>query len=89
MAEAMDDYGTERKVFRLPVTLEAPRERLRIAVPSASVDFLSQLIAERQHLPPQRERRRAPVGEAVTAYDRGARIAVRRMPAGYRTTIVT
>jgi len=85
----MDENGTERRLFRLPVAIEPPRERLKLATPSASVDFLSQLIAERQHLPPQRERRRAPVGEAVNAYDRGARIAVRRMPAGYRTTIVT
>lgn len=85
----MDDNGTERKIFRLPVTLEAPHERLRVATPSPSVDFLSQLIAERHHLPPQRERRRAPVGEAVNAYANGGRIAVRRVPAGYRTTIVT
>ncbi len=38
---------------------------------------------------PQRERRRAPVGQAVDAYANGSKIAVRRMPAGYRTTIVT
>lgn len=85
----MDDNGTQRKVFRLPMVIEPPRARLKLANTPASVDFLSQLIAERQHLPIQREGRRAPVGEAVNAYDRGARIAVRRMPAGYRTTIVT
>jgi hypothetical protein len=84
----MDDDGTERKVFRLPTALDLPRERLRVTPPAQS-DFVSQLIAERQHLPPQRERRRAPVVEAVNAYDRGARIAARRMPAGYRKTIVT
>jgi hypothetical protein len=85
----MDENGTENKVFRLPVAIEPPRVRLKLVTPSASADFLSQLIAERQHLPPQRERRRAPVGEAVNAYADGGRIAVRRMPAGYRTTIVT
>jgi len=84
----MDDDGTERRVFRLPTALDLPRERLRV-LPLAQSDFISQLIAERQHLPPQRERRRAPVVEAVNAYDRGSRIAARRMPAGYRKTIVT
>lgn len=85
----MDENGTAKKVFSLPVPAEAPRQRLRLATPDASVDFLSQLIAEHQHLPPQRERRRAPVGEAVDAYANGGKIAVRRMPAGYRKTIVT
>lgn len=85
----MDRNGTDRKVFRLPALLDAPRERLTIVHAPASVDFISQLIAQRQHLPVQRERRRAPVGEAVSAYAKGSRIAVRRMPAGYRTTIVT
>jgi len=84
----MDDNGTERKVFRLPEVLDLPRERLRVSPPAQS-DFVSQLIAERQHLPPQRDRRGAPVVEAVSAYDKGARIATRRMPAGYRKTIVT
>jgi hypothetical protein len=77
------DNRTERKVFKLPAVLEAPRERLSLPVPVSSTDFLSQLIAER---PTQRKAR---VNEAVTAYDRGARITVRRMPAGYRKTIVT
>ncbi|MDB5539885.1 MAG: hypothetical protein JWQ89_1612 [Devosia sp.] len=85
----MDENGTDKRVFRLPVVLDAPRERLKPANTPASVDFLSQLIAERQHLPPQRERRRVAVGEAVDAYANGGKIAVRRVPAGYRTTIVT
>jgi hypothetical protein len=87
--DAMDGNGTEQKVFKLPVLLEAPRERVRLAQAAASVDFLSQLIAERQRLPPQRERRRASLGVAVDAYANGGKIAVRRVPAGYRTTIVT
>jgi len=88
-AEAMDANGTEKKVFRLPPVLEAPRERLTLVHTPAHADFLSQLIAERQDLAPQRESHRAPVGEAVDAYANGSRIAVRRVPAGYRTTIVT
>ena len=77
------DNKTERKVFKLPAVLETPRERLGLPAITSGTDFLSQLIADR---PAQRHTR---VNEAVTAYDRGARIAVRRMPAGYRKTIVT
>jgi hypothetical protein len=49
--------------------------------------FLSQLIAERHHLSTQRAKRQAPVVEALRTYDAGGRIAVRRMPPGYRTKI--
>ncbi len=55
---------------------------------SVSSVFLSQLIAERHNLSPQREKRRAPVDQAVSAYHQGAQIAVRRLPQGYRKTIV-
>lgn len=64
----------------------APRPSLARAMPRAA--FLSQLIAERQHLAPQRQRRRAPLGVAMDSYRTGASIAVRRLPAGYRTTLV-
>ncbi|HEX4296696.1 MAG TPA: hypothetical protein VHZ56_01615 [Devosia sp.] len=56
----------------------------RLAAPAT---FLSQLIAERDHLAPQRARRRAPVGEALRSYAVGGRIAVRRLPPGYRMSI--
>ena len=46
--------------------------------------FLSQLIAERHHLATQRAKRQAPVGEALRTYDAGGKIAVRRLPPGYR-----
>ncbi len=85
----MDDSGTTKQVFTLPVAEQPPRERLMLAHPSAHADFLSQLIAARQALPTQRERRRAPVHQAVDAYANGSKITVRRMPAGYRKTIVT
>jgi len=67
----------------------APRDRLRLAHAAPHADFVSQLIAERQHLPPQRARRRAGMHEALAAYDSGAHIADRRIPPGYRKTIVT
>jgi hypothetical protein len=75
----MKSRRVQRRVFRVPVAPPAPRDLLRI-VPPATADFLSQQLVEP---------RPAAVREAVTAYDRGARMAVRRMPAGYRTTIVT
>jgi hypothetical protein len=49
--------------------------------------FLSQLIAERHHLAPQREKRQVPVGLALRTYDAGGKIAVRRLPPGYRMSI--
>lgn len=49
--------------------------------------FLSQLIAERHHLATQRARRQAPVAEVLRTYDAGGRIAVRRLPPGYRMAI--
>jgi hypothetical protein len=49
--------------------------------------FVSQLIAERHHLATQRAKRQAPVVEALRTYDAGGRIAVRRLPPGYRMTV--
>ncbi|AKR57404.1 hypothetical protein GCM10011321_37170 [Youhaiella tibetensis] len=70
----------------LPVATQARAERPSLARTSSDVSFLSQMIAERQRLPQQRDKRRAPVGEAVGAYATGINRAVRRMPAGYRHT---
>jgi hypothetical protein len=68
---------------QLPVVIERPQRRLNPrAQPKAA--FLSQLIAERYHLATQRTRRQAPVAEALRSYDAGERIAIRRLPAGYR-----
>lgn len=50
--------------------------------------FLSQLIAERHHLAPQRARRRASTPTAIGAYVRGVHIADRRIPAGWRTSFL-
>lgn len=85
----MDQDATSGGKTSLVGNGATPRERLHIAHAAPHADFISQLIAERQHLPPQRARRRAPVTEALAAYDSGARIADRRLPPGYRKTIVT
>jgi hypothetical protein len=70
---------------RLPVPLKRPAAPLEAV---AGAEFISQLIAERDHLPPQRARRRATVEVAVTSYDAAAAQAVRRLPPGYRRTLV-
>ena len=72
----------------LPVALDARQPRpslLRNTTPAA---FVSQLLAERGNLPPQRVRRRGNAEGAIGAYSEGARVAIKRMPLGYRTTIV-
>jgi hypothetical protein len=55
---------------------------------TAGAAFVSQLIAEHDHLPPQRERRRATVSVALGSYQAAAAIGVRRLPPGYRRTIL-
>jgi hypothetical protein len=46
-------------------------------------EFLSQLIAERDHLSPQRVRRQATPLEVLHVYEVGGKLKVRRMPPGY------
>jgi len=53
----------------------------------AGAAFISQLIAEREHLPPQRERRRAPVATALDRYEATEQQVVPRMPPGYRKSL--
>lgn len=57
-----------------------------LARADTGASFISQLIAERQHLPPQRQRRRASVDTAVDAYRSGAAMGIARLPQGYRKT---
>jgi hypothetical protein len=77
----MDDIGTKG----WPVALERrAQQRIRLLQGAPSADFVSQLIAERDQLPLAGDN----VGTAVGAYEAGGRITVRRMPAGYRRTVV-
>ena len=46
-------------------------------------EFLSQLIAEREHLAAQRVKRRATPLEVLRTYDRGGKLKTRRIPPGY------
>jgi hypothetical protein len=68
-----------------PVRLERRKqERIKLMRGAPKADFVSQLIAERDQLPAKAEA----VGAAVGAYAEGGRMAVRRMPAGYRKTMI-
>ena len=82
----MSEFETERKFLPVALAPAAPRPSLASFAPSAA--FVSQLIAARDRLPPQRERRTASAARAVGAYRSGAGIAVKRMPEGYRKTVV-
>ena len=76
----MVDNGT-----RWPFRLERrQQERIKLMRGAPSADFISQLIVERTRLRPQVES----AGAAVSAYDATGKSAVRRMPAGYRKTVV-
>jgi len=72
----------------LPVRLGLPQARPSLARVNADSAFISQLIAARDRLPPQRARRIGTSEGAIGAYGRGARLGERRMPAGYRTSVV-
>lgn len=68
-----------------PIRLERrQQERIKLLRGAPKADFISQLIVERDQLPAGGESARGAVG----AYAAGGRIAVRRMPAGYRKSVV-
>jgi hypothetical protein len=50
-------------------------------------EFLSQLIAERHHLAPQRIKRQATPLEVFRTYDAGGKLKVLRIPPGYRLDV--
>lgn len=72
----------------LPVLTEPGRPRPSLARSQTGAAFVSQLLAARANLQPQRQRRRTSAEGAVGAYADGAKVAVKRMPAGYRKTVV-
>lgn len=80
----MADSGTQPG---LPVPLQAARDRPSLARSQTGAAFVSQLLAARANLPPQRLRRRGSAEGAIGAYAHGATIAVKRMPAGYRKSV--
>jgi hypothetical protein len=83
----MDDAINEGSA-QLPVPVDPRQPRPSLQRNGTSADFLSQLIAEKQKMALQRGKRREPVETALNAYAQGSTIAVRRMPQGYRKTVV-
>lgn len=55
---------------------------------SPEAGFVAQLLAAKGRLPLQRSRWRAEPSAAVGAYDLSRTMAARRMPQGYRRTVV-
>ena len=80
----MIEFETSRGGLPVPTQTRSGFSAYRGAPKAA---FLSQLIAERHHMATQRVKRQAPVADVLRTYDAGGRIAVRRMPPGYRTRI--
>lgn len=78
----------DTKQAGLPMLVAAQAARPSLQRSQTRADFVSQLLAERAGLIPQRSRRRDNAESAIGAYADGARIAVKRMPLGYRTSIL-
>ena len=84
----MSDLDQSETTSALPVASGKTAARPSLARSAPNAEFVSQLIAARDRLETQRPRRRDTPEAATSAYRKGARIAERRMPAGYRTTVV-
>lgn len=80
--------SSETKPAGLPMLIGPSRPRPSLRRAETTAAFVSQLLAARGNLPPQRLRRRGSAEGAIGAYADGAKVAVKRMPVGYRTTIV-
>ena len=80
--------SSDTKQAGLPVLIGAPRPRPSLWRSQTTAAFVSQLLAERGNLAPQRARRRGNAEGAIGAYADGAKVAIKRMPMGYRTSIV-
>ena len=82
----MDD--NDEAITGLPATLEAAPQRPSLVRTETTAAFVSQLLAERNRLPPQRTRRRESPQGAIGAYTTSASMGTKRMPAGFRKTVV-
>lgn len=80
--------SSETKSPGLPMLIGTPRPRPSLLRNPTAAAFISQLLAERHNLAPQRTRRRGTSEGAIGAYADGAKVAIKRMPVGYRTSIV-
>jgi hypothetical protein len=79
---------SDTKPTGLPMRVEPASPRPSLVRNETRAAFVSQLLAEREGLAPQRSRRRGSAEGAIGAYSDGSKVAVKRMPMGYRTSIV-
>lgn len=89
MVQSMSEpaqFETLRPGLPVPTSPAGPRPSL--ARSAAGAAFVSQLLAARAHVPAQRARRRGTAEGAIGAYGSTARLAERRMPPGYRKTVL-
>lgn len=84
MADADIPNPTEPKPG-LPMVIEPQRPRPSLARNATTATFVSHLLAA--HQKPAKERP-AQVGGALGAYSEGAKVSTRRMPQGYRKTVI-
>lgn len=82
----MPEFETDRPGLPVPLSIAAERPSLARSAPTAA--FVSQLLAARDRLPVQRERRMASMDRALGAYAQGSKITQRRMPQGFRKMVV-
>lgn len=82
----MADFETAKS--GLPMVIEAARPRPSLYRTETRAAFVSQLLAARANMAPQRARRRGTAEGAIGAYADGAKIGIKRMPPGYRTAIL-
>ena len=80
--------SSDTKPAGLPALIGPARPRPSLLRNPTGAAFVSQLLAERHNLAPQRARRRGNAEGAIGAYADAAKVAVKRMPVGYRTSIV-
>ncbi|MBE7732765.1 hypothetical protein [Devosia faecipullorum] len=85
MSKTEQDDGDDAS---LPVPSGAARPRPSLAHSAPTAAFVSQLIAARQKLGPYPVLRPGTPAGALSAYGKGARISERRMPLGYRKTML-
>jgi hypothetical protein len=88
MGQMMAERVQNETETRMLAALEAASARPSLARSVPTATFVSQLIAARERMTPQRPRRNGTPEGAVGAYGQTARLADRRMPAGYRRTVV-
>lgn len=82
----MSENAPFQPFLPVPVAPAAPRPSL--ARSNSTSAFVSQLLAARDRLPVQRTKRTTTPDGAVGAYSSSAKMAQKRMPQGYRKTVV-